>query len=223
MTEHIKRLPVWSRWLRIVHWTLALSIMMLLLTGWLMKKMPEEITTYAELHYLSAAVLIAAMAVRFWLLIFGRSNEQWIALLPDRHRLKQAAQVLAFYLSLGKSPLPKWYTHNPLWSPLYLLFFLAVLIQVISGLYLLSDTTMIAGVSVRGAHDTGNTLLFWFCLLHIVSAFVHDASNKSADISAMINGHRIFFVEDRPSQQTEHKSVSLDELKSKLPSKDKRS
>ena len=218
MTENITRLLVWSKWIRLVHWALALSIMVLLATGWLMKKLPDQITLYADLHYLAAAVLIAAMGVRFWMLLFGRSNEQWIALVPDRHRLKQAGQVLAFYLSLGKSPLPKWYAHNPLWSPLYLLFFLLTLLQVISGLYLLSDTTMIFGLSVRGLHDTGNALLLWFSLLHVISALVHDASNQAGDVSGMINGHRFFFVDHEQEQTTGYQSVSLEELKRKLPS-----
>lgn len=219
MTEHITRLLVWSRWLRITHWTLALCTLILLTTGWLMKSFPDQNSTASDVHFVASSLLIAALAVRFWMLLFGRSNEQWGALVPDPHRMKQAGEVLAFYLSLGKSPLPKWYTHNPLWGPLYLLLFFLVLLQIISGLLLLDDTTLLVGISVRHLHELGNTFILWFTLLHLVSSFTHDASNQSADVSAMINGHRFFFVEEKPEQQAEYKSVSLEELKSKLPSK----
>ena len=221
MDELIRRLPVWGKWLRGVHWALALSTLLLLISGWLMIKLPQQSELYTDLHYLASSLFIAALAIRFWLLGFGKSHEQWIALVPDLHRLRQAGQVVAFYLSLGRSPLPKWYAHNPLWGPIYLLFFLLALLQVISGLFLLSDTTLVGSLSIRSLHQLGSTLLLWFCVLHLVATFTHDVANKSADVSAMINGFRIFFVKQQEEQNLTSPGISLDALKKELPSQRK--
>jgi len=78
----IKRLPVWSRPLRICHWAMTLAGLVLLLTGWL---------------YLGAALLMAALAARLWLLFAGGSGEHYNSLLPNRHRLGQALEVLRSY------------------------------------------------------------------------------------------------------------------------------
>ena len=196
----IRRQLVWSKALRWCHWGMALSVLALLASGWLITWVPEKAERVRELHYLGAAVLIAVLAVRMWLLAFGKGNEALNKLLPNKHQLGQSWQVLRSYLSLGKIPLPKWYAHNPLWSPLYLLLFLILLIQIGSGLALLNEVTLFGSLSVRQAHSLGFQIIALFTLLHILASFFHDSNSTTSDISAMINGHRIFIIEPRQQQ-----------------------
>ena len=143
---------------------------------------------------------------------FGSGSDLLASLSLDRHRLIQALAVLRSYLTLGKVPLPRWYSHNPLWGPLYLLLFLVVSLQITSGLLLLNDITMLGNLSMRGLHVFGFQVTLGFSLLHILAVFFHDLKGTGSDVSAMISGQRIFLIEARESAP-EPVSISLDNLK----------
>lgn len=195
-TPHLKYLPVWSLPLRLCHWGLALAVMVGLATGWLMTWAPERAAGVLEIHYLAAALLTAALVARLGLLAAGRGSDRLRELLPNRHRLRQALAVLRSYLTLGKLPLPRWYAHNPLWAPLYLLLFVVLGIQILTGALLLEQITLIGTLRVRALHALGHELLLGFVLLHLAAVFFHDAKGAhQADLSAMVNGHRLFGIE----------------------------
>lgn len=209
----IRRQFVWSKTLRWCHWGMTLSVLVLIFTGWMISWVPEKAASLDDFHYVAAAVLIAVLAIRFWLLFFGRSSELLNSLRPNRHQLRQGWEVLRAYLTLGKIPLPKWYTHNPLWAPLYLLLFALLSVQIVSGLLLLNQITLLGDLSVRFVHVLGFQAVTLFTLLHVLASFFHEAKGNGSDISAMINGHRIFIIE--PSQIEQPGTapvVSLDSL-----------
>ena len=216
----IKRLLVWSKPLRVCHWAMTLAVLVLLLTGWLIRWAPERADQVRDYHYLGAALLLAALAARLWLLFAGKGGERLHDLLPNRHRWGQALEVLRSYLTLGKLPLPRWYTHNPLWGPLYLLLFAVLLAQAISGLALLDQVTLVAGVSLRSLHYWGYLFLLAFTLLHVVAVFFHDAKGSGDDLSGMVNGHRLFTIEPlQVEPTTKPKVIPLDALSKQLKAK----
>jgi len=191
----VQRRRVWSLPLRWCHWSLAAATCVLLLTGWLMAWAPERAHRVSDIHYAAAALLVAALAVRLGLLFTGGETDTWRALWPTRHRLEQGGNVLRSYLTLGRIPLPRWYAHNPLWAPMYLLLFMALAAQVVTGGLLLEDITRMAGVSVRELHRIGWRLLLGFTLAHTVAVFFHEAKGHgSAEISGMVDGQRCFTV-----------------------------
>ena len=208
----IKRLPVWGSWLRACHWSMALAIIVLMLTGWLHMQAPELAHWMPDAHYYASALLIAAFAIRIFLLFFGSGSDLLESFSLDRHKFSQALAVLRSYLTLGKVPLPRWYSHNPLWGPLYLLLFLFMGMQITSGLLLIGDVTMLGDISVRGLHLFGFQMILGFSLLHILAVFFHDLKGTGSDVSAMISGQRIFIIEAR-EPPPEPVSVSLDSLK----------
>ncbi len=211
----IRRLPVWGKAIRLCHWGLALSVLALLFSGWLIRWAPERAPSMEEIHFVSAAVTIAVLLVRLWLLFAGKGTATLNNLLPSRHSLGQAWAVLRSYLTLGKIRLPRWYAHNPLWAPLYLLLFLVLLIQAGSGLLLLNQITLLGDLSMRQVHVNGYYLIMGFTLLHILASFFHDAKGEGSDISAMVNGQRIFIIESptASSPQADNVVVSLDTAK----------
>lgn len=220
----IRRLPVWSKPLRLCHWSMALATLILLLSGWLMTWAPERADQVRDTHYYAAALLIAGFVARLWLLFAGKGSELWGELLPNRHRLHQGAEVLRSYLTLGKLPLPRWYSHNPLWAPLYLLLFVVLLAQIGSGLLLLNQVTLIGGLSLRSLHGWGYLFLLGFTLLHVAAVFFHDAKSTSADLSGMVNGYRLFTIEPLQEEaRGSFKVVPLDALKKEIKSKGKSS
>lgn len=212
----IRRLPIWSKILRICHWSMAASVLTLMLTGWLIAWVPEKAESLKDVHFVAAAILITAIVIRLWLLVFGQKNDSIQSLLPNKHQMRQGWQVLRAYITLGKIPLPKWYAHNPLWAPIYLVVYALLLLQICTGLLLLNDITLLGTWSLRQSHLLGFQIISLFTLLHIAASFFHDAKGDGGDISAMINGQRTFTVESGNNTRSEDApSISLSSLKIK--------
>jgi Ni/Fe-hydrogenase 1 B-type cytochrome subunit len=205
---------VWSRSLRLIHWSMAFAVMVLIFTGWGMRADPLLAATLLDDHFMAAGLLIPAFILRLYLLFFGSGSDHISDCESDMNRLRSAIAVLKFYFSLGRSPLPRWYAHNPLWGPIYLLLFVFVLLQITSGL-LQQRQAFIAGISLHDLHIIGAYAITTFTLLHIVAVFLHDLGGRGSDISAMINGHRIFIIGETAAGR-QQPGVSLDELKSSL-------
>jgi Ni/Fe-hydrogenase 1 B-type cytochrome subunit len=208
---------VWSRWLRLTHWALALSSLGLIATGWLMSQDTAQAQNAADIHYLLSAILLPALLFRLYLLFFGKGSDHLQDCEPNAHRLAQAWQVVRFYLTLGKLPLPKWFSHNPLWGPIYLALFFFLILVTFSGLMLLNNHALFANLSMLDLHRLSYQLILGFTLLHLPAVFAHDLSSKSGDISAMVNGNRSFDVaQEGGTLKPDSQSVSLDALMKQL-------
>ena len=207
----VTRVLVWSRWLRISHWMIAFSTLGLLVSGLLMRHQLYNSTIAHEIHYILTAILLPALLARLYLLFFGKGTDHLSDCEPDAHRLSQAWQVMKFYLTLGKAPLPKWYSHNPLWGPLYLIFFFFLALNVISGLALLNEIQLIHRLSMGDLHIFTYYVIAIFTLLHLIAVFTHDIGGTGSDISGMINGHRIFELKQEPHEQGTQ-TVGLEDL-----------
>lgn len=209
----VSRVLVWSRWLRISHWLIAIATLGLIGTGWLMRVDSILSPAVSEVHFMLASALIPALLVRLYLLFFGKGTEHLEDCEPDLHRLRQAIEVLKFYLTLGRAPLPKWFSHNPLWGPLYLVLFLFLTLSTTSGVLLLQEVPLTLGISQYDLHRLSYYVVFLFTILHIPAVFSHDLSHKNSDISGMVNGYKTFPLEKSVYGQdaTTH-SVSLETL-----------
>jgi Ni/Fe-hydrogenase 1 B-type cytochrome subunit len=207
------RVLVWSGWLRLTHWTLGLTSIGLLVTGWLMNSTPLMAQDAAEIHFMLSGLFLPALMLRLYLLFFGKGSDHLSSCEPDLHRLSQAWLVLKFYLTLGKAPLPKWFSHNPLWGPIYLALFFFMFLSAGSGLLLLKEIPMLGALSLYDLHHLCYLVIACFTLLHILSVFSHDLAGTGSDISGMINGHRTFDVEKtRQTGSPDIQRVSIDEL-----------
>lgn len=213
----VSHVLVWSRWLRLSHWALALSSIGLIATGWLMGQETAFAETAGEFHYLLSGILLPALLLRLYLLFFGKGTDHLEDCEPNAHRLDQAWQVIRYYLTLGKLPLPKWYSHNPLWGPIYLALFFILALVSISGLMMLNDNYLFANISMLDLHRLSYTLILGFTLLHLPAVFAHDLSSKSSDISAMVNGYKAFEVGQQSGELSpDTQAVSLDALMKQL-------
>ena len=209
---HTQRVLVWSGWMRLAHWLIALSVIVLLATGWLVKLAPSVANSASEVHKLASIGLTLGLILRVWLLIAGPVNARWKALLPVRADIDKMGMMLRFYVTMGKSPQPRWYAHNPLWAPLYFLILIILLVQALSGLLMEAHPLML-GFYLPSVHDFWATVILVFSCLHVIAVVLQDAKGTASDVSAMINGHRIFIVEDgdtMPAQDT--RTISLDQI-----------
>lgn len=190
-----KRVLIWSGWLRLSHACVGLSVTALLLSGWLLAESPSLHAIATDAHYLGSAVLLFGLLVRGVILVGGREHERLAALLPTRTELAAIAGTLRCYISLGRLPLPAWYAHNPLWKPLYLLVYLALIMLVASGAAM-PEIQVIHGFYLPSVHAFWAQIIAWLAALHIISVILHEYKNQTSDISAMVNGHRVFLIDD---------------------------
>lgn len=209
--ETVQRVAIWSARLRLAHWLMALAVLLLLLSGWLMPLAPSLAVPLRDAHYVAGYTLLLALALRWYLLLFGRAAEQWRDLVPRGPQVRAAWHTLRFYLSLGRAPLPAWYAHNPLWGPLYLLLFAVLSLQALTGLAL--ETGSFAVLRPWWWHSMLAAPIAVLVAAHVVAVFVHDLKGGGADVSAMINGHRLYKTDlDRAPLLGGH-AVSLDTLR----------
>jgi Ni/Fe-hydrogenase 1 B-type cytochrome subunit len=212
-SKSVSHVLVWSRWLRLAHWALAISTLGLIATGWLMHNDSATAAESGEIHYLLSGLFLPALLLRLYLLFFSKGTDHLTDCEPNAHRLSQAWQVIRFYLTLGKAPLPKWYSHNPLWGPLYIALFFILSLSAASGLMLLNDQQLLGSISMLDLHQLCYQVILLFTVLHMPAVFSHDLSSKSGDISAMVNGFRVFEVGEASADKSDSaQAVSLDAL-----------
>ncbi|MGD2075749.1 MAG: cytochrome b/b6 domain-containing protein [Gammaproteobacteria bacterium] len=195
--DEFKRVLIWSGWLRLSHWSIALATLGLLLTGWQLEQRtgaPAIASDRLQSHYYAASLLIAGLILRVVLMLLGKPQERLGGLLPRASEWRSAAHMLRFYLTLGSAPLPRWYAHNPLWKPVFLIVYVALGVQILTG-SLMPERPVIGPVYLPSVHAFWAQGLLWFSVLHALAVAVHDLKGKTADVSAMINGYRVFFVD----------------------------
>lgn len=210
-TNSVSCVQIWSRWLRLSHWLIAFSTLGLLSTGFLLnyQQLPSSLTH--EIHDILSAILLPGLLIRLYLLIFGKGTDHISDCEPTLHRLSQAWQVLQYYLTLGKAPLPKWFSHNPLWGPIYLALFFILALSLLSGFALVNDLPLLFSLDMTALHLLTYKIIAWFTLLHLIAVFAHDLGGTGFDISGMINGQRIFEIKQKSSAQTTQ-TIELDDL-----------
>ena len=194
MAEQIRRVAVWSGWLRLAHWALAAATLLLIATGWLIGHTPSVAEAAVDMHYLGASVLIFALGLRLFLGLAGHGAERFEHLLPRESELDAMRASLLFYLSLGKAPRPNWFAHNPVWKPLYLVWFLVLILAALSG-WVMPDMPIVGRIYLPRLHVWLADLVLVLTVAHVYSVVLQDAKGQSADVSGMINGHRYFAVD----------------------------
>jgi Ni/Fe-hydrogenase 1 B-type cytochrome subunit len=208
MSEQIRRVIVWSGWLRLAHWSMAGSTLLLLATGWLIGHSPTVAESAAEIHYLGAGVLLFALALRLFIGVFGKGAERFEHLVPRRTEIRAMRDSLLFYLSLGRAPQPNWYAHNPLWKPLYLALFLVLALLVLSG-WLMPDRPLLGRIYLPHLHAWLADLVALATAAHLYSVVLQDLKGHHADVSAMLSGSRYFSIENEGLVRPEIPQVSI--------------
>jgi Ni/Fe-hydrogenase 1 B-type cytochrome subunit len=200
--ETVRREAVWSGRLRALHWTLALATLLLLASGWLLSQEFTPLTANLRSVHVGAGVLLSlALTGRLMLLVFGRGAEHLRDFRPSPAGM---LGMLRFYVTAGRAPLPAYYAHNPLWAPLYLLLFATLALQAASGLTWLytgaadpeyfQALPWLMGWTLSEWHLGGYRIIAAFTLAHILAVFWHDWKGTGAEISALLNGHKIFII-----------------------------
>lgn len=219
---HPERLPEYRwvylwRWpLRFTHWISALTVTVLIVTGFYIGA--PYFTTWGEasshfmmgwarfLHFAAAALIVAAAILRVYWLFAGNKWARWNALLPVRKKnWKNLWKMLKYYFLVRQESMPHYLGHHPLQQLSYTAIYLVVIIQVFTGfaMYGLSDPggffhTWFAWVgpffggiqNARFAHHALTWILITFIPLHIYLAFRADVMDREGEMSSIFSGGR---------------------------------
>jgi Ni/Fe-hydrogenase 1 B-type cytochrome subunit len=203
---------VWQVPVRIVHWTLFFSVIVLSVTGFYIANpflIAGEDPQFAmgatrAIHMITAWVFIAALLARVFWAFLGNRWSRWDQFIPlSSTRRTNARESLQWYLFL-RSDYPSSIGHNGLAGTTYLVLFTMFLIQIFTGFALkgLEDPggmasdytswlfTIFSIQGVRFAHHLIMWLTWGFVVHHLYSAILVDYEEKNGLISSIVTGRK---------------------------------
>lgn len=205
----------WSAAIRWNHWLMAVSIVILIATGFYIAE-PFTISSGETVdkmymgevrfwHILFGVFLCFLLVWRLYLAFFSRFHADWKDFLAWTN-LNNAFKQVRFYLLLSKEPPEHTHLYGPLQSVAYAGLLVMVFLLVLTGLILMGAgygagltafaykivkpfENLMGGLStVRWFHH----ILMWgvilFLPVHIYMAFWYDVIFKEGTVSSMISG-----------------------------------
>ncbi len=205
---------VWELPVRFFHWINALSVLALIVTGYLMGTPPaiqsslEASNSYwfgtiRLIHFISAYVFFFNFLVRIYWGFVGNRFANWKNFIPYRKRqwrdIWEIFRVDVFQVKCEDNP---YLGHNALASFVYFLLFLVFVLTVLTGFGLYSASSgawfssLFTWVPVVLGGDmatrTIHHILMWFfiifAIIHVYLVFYHDYIDWNGTMSSIIGG-----------------------------------
>lgn len=232
----LARVYVWELPVRISHWLIFLSILVLSVTGWYMhspfviSRGPGKFTmgTLRFTHLIAGYLFLASFILRVYWFFAGNYWASWRFFIPtDKQRWKSMGQMFKYYSFIRREPVRQ-VGHNALAGITYSVVFLIMAWEIFSGLVLYSQVrgpglarTLVGWVPaildiqyVRVTHFLGMFALLAFAIHHVYSAVLVSIEERNALIESMFSGYK--FVQDYELQEQELRRRVL--LRESLPS-----
>lgn len=180
---------VWTRAQRIIHWTIALSVLLLIPLGLFVLfseflHIPEKSTDFVmDIHVAIGFVFGAGIAARLIYLFFGSRTSNWRDVVPlNKKQRELGIATVRYYLSGFKGKAPIYFSHNPLAGLADIALFTFGLTQALSGLSMFflhgeehgnSHGDGAAHALANGAaHTSAEGFPEWVLWLHLTGAAV---------------------------------------------------
>ncbi len=215
-TGSFKWVYLWGAPLRVMHWAAAFSIVLLVITGFMIG--PPFFSPAADvssdffigwvrfLHFGGAAVLVATGLVRLYWLVAGNKFERLPALFPVRKRdIVNLWKQVRFYLMWKVDETPHYLGHNPLQQMSYTGVYLFTLVMVVTGFALYGQAdpnsvlftvfhplaTAVGGMPrIRLIHHVLTWFYPAFLILHVYMSIRADIYEREAAITSIVSGGR---------------------------------
>ena len=213
-THKYQGVKEWSATMRINHWTVAVSIFVLIVTGFYIAKpftinAGETVNKFfmgnvRYIHILFGTFLIFLSIWRLYLAFFSRFHADWKDFLAWTD-IKALIQQIKFYMLISKHPEKK-YLYGPMQALAYMGCWFMVVVITVTGLILMGAgyhaglaslaayvlkpiENLLGGLAmVRYIHHIFTWLFILFIIVHIYMAFWYDIVLKQGTISSMIGG-----------------------------------
>ena len=208
---------LWGWPIRAMHWIAALSIVVLVITGFYIGR-PYFIVGSGEassffvmgwmrfLHFVAAGALVMTGIVRLYWLFAGNKFERFKALFPVRPRdwVNMFKQV-KFYLMIRPEQAPQYLGHNPLQQLSYTGVYVVTVLMVLTGFALYGQANpagmwyaltawyvpLLGGIQiVRFLHHVLSWAFLIFLPIHVYLALRADIMERGGTISSIVSGGR---------------------------------
>ena len=213
-TQKYLGIKEWSASLRINHWCVAVSIFVLIVTGFYIAD-PFTISSGETVnkffmgnvrfvHILFGTFLIFLSIWRLYLAFFSRFHADWRDFLAWTD-IKALIEQIKFYLLISEHPEKK-YLYGPMQALAYTGCWFLGVVTTVTGLILMGAgyhagltsmasfvlkpiENLLGGLAmVRYIHHVFTWLFILFIIVHIYMAFWYDAVLKQGTVSSMIGG-----------------------------------
>ena len=207
---------LWEWPIRAMHWAAALSIVVLVVTGFYIGR--PYFITHGEasahylmgwmrfLHFAAAGVFVATAIVRVYWLFAGNQFERWKALFPVREQdWVNLVKQVKFYLMIQPEKAPHYLGHNPLQQLSYTGMYTIALAQVVTGFAMYGQSRpgglwytlfgwvvpLLGGIQVvHFVHHVLTWAFLTFIPIHIYLALRADLLERTGTISSIVSGGR---------------------------------
>ncbi|MDE3154627.1 MAG: Ni/Fe-hydrogenase, b-type cytochrome subunit [Acidobacteriota bacterium] len=227
--EGLVRVYVWEAPVRIAHWVIVLSILVLSFTGYYLYN-PFIIArgsrvfmmgTMRFIHEVAAFAFIGAGIVRAYWFFRGNRWAHWRSFVPIRRWQWQGlGEQLQYYLFLRRAPNSQ-VGHNPLAAITYLFVYLLMLVELLTGLALFNH--VLAGqdrllalsigwlprlIDIQYLRETHFLIMFAFLAFlvhHVYSAVLIGIEERSGLMGGIFSGYKFFpsaFVAADPARRS---------------------
>lgn len=217
-TYNFKRVYVWELPVRLFHWTLVLSMTVLIITGFIIAD-PPAINSNAEpthsfwfgiiraTHFIFAYLLVAVLLFRIYWAFVGNRFAKWYNFIPyNKKAIKNILHVLKVDIFLLPDKEHKLSNisigHNYLAAFSYFLLTLLLILQAMTGFALMADNStwwlpkmfhfvvpLFGGdIAVRYVHHILTWVFMAFIVIHVYLVLYHDYVEARGEASAMISG-----------------------------------
>jgi len=202
----------WSLLLRLFHWTFAVSIVFLVVTGlyihdpWTNSMIEGgrgfPMADMRLIHFIAGFAFTGAVLARVYLLVFGNKQERILDFAPvTRRNIENFTCTLAYY-ACTTDALKHRLGHNALAGLAYLVTLFLALGQLLSGFYMLypeSAAWQNWGLALFGPQQQAryiHYLIMWyfmiFAAVHVYIVIWNDWRSPEGLISSIFNGDKFF-------------------------------
>jgi Ni/Fe-hydrogenase 1 B-type cytochrome subunit len=209
------RVRVWSWPVRLTHWAIFLSVMVLSVTGFYLGRPFITVSGPARDHFVTGSVKVIHnyAAIVFSLSVLARiawmftrdRYANWRNFIPTtRKRWRHASDTFLFYSMLRKRP-PPTVGHNALAGLTYVLVFVLYLLMIATGLAIYGTDAHVGSIMhwfgswapyfgglqrARWIHHIGMWLLIGFIVHHVYSATLMSVFEKTGTVDSIFSGYK---------------------------------
>jgi Ni/Fe-hydrogenase 1 B-type cytochrome subunit len=220
---------VWEWPIRIAHWTIVLSLVVLTVTGFYMHR-PFIVATSPRawvmgtarfVHELFGFILIAVLILRFDWFFAGNRWANWRAWIPLKRKQWQSMKSMLLYYTYQRRGPSSEVGHNSLAAATYMVIMFLLVVECITGLvlYRVVSGSPTLGLLVgwiprivdiqyiRATHYFVMFLFMAFLIHHVYSAMVVSKEEQSGLMESIFTGWK--FVTRKLLDEDEASSVEL--------------
>ncbi len=207
---------LWGWPIRAMHWTAAVCIVTLVVTGFYIGRPYFMSSGEASAHFLmgkmrfwhfvAAGMLVATAIVRTYWLFMGNQFERLRALFPVRGRdWSNLWRMVKFYLMIDEKNAPKYLGHNPLQQFSYTGMYAVAAVMAITGFAMYGQAApegffytmfnwvvvLLGGIQrVHFVHHIFTWIFLIFIPIHVYLALRADTLERTGTISSIVSGGR---------------------------------